>query len=173
MTTSRTSRARPWATSLRGTGTALRRLSSLYLVCVFSLREGYDVAKKYASKFNLIAPTWYRWEASASGKIRLTGQKDVDLEWAKAVKEAGKAHDLKITPRFVIEFDGEAVFGQGQDPRKQVLTMVALAVTECKKQNWDGLVFEASYIVKEMLGAIQVFSDQLHKEGKLLIITAS
>lgn len=61
--------------------------------CVFSFQwnnHGYDVAKTFSAKFDVISPVWLQVQRKANGKYELHGKHDLDMGWADDVRRLNK-----------------------------------------------------------------------------------
>lgn len=52
--------------------------------------HGYDVAKIFGPKFEIISPVWLRISRAKDKKYILQGEHDVDANWMRAVRKASK-----------------------------------------------------------------------------------
>ncbi|XP_022916723.1 chitinase domain-containing protein 1 [Onthophagus taurus] len=65
--------------------------------------NGYNAAFIFANKFTHISPVWLQAKRVDKGVYEILGQHDVDKDWMADVKRAGKANNLKIVPRIILE----------------------------------------------------------------------
>lgn len=56
--------------------------------------HGYDVAKIFGAKFDMISPVWLQVVSSGQSSYEITGTHDVDANWIKAVRKAGPKNQL-------------------------------------------------------------------------------
>ncbi|XP_047324093.1 chitinase domain-containing protein 1 [Impatiens glandulifera] len=96
--------------------------------------EGYEVAKRFNSKFTHLSPVWY--DLKRDTKLVLEGRHNVDKDWISQVRERG---NVKVLPRVVLE----APPGQVLKKKKQRNNVIDLIVTECKEMDYDGIVLES------------------------------
>lgn len=79
--------------------------------------HGYEIARKFASKFSHIAPVWYQIKLKSqkvveNGKskskvqILLEGGHDVDAHWIAEVQAGG----AKVVPRFIVEAESAQMY---------------------------------------------------------------
>ncbi|CAK8540177.1 unnamed protein product [Lathyrus sativus] len=96
---------------------------------------GYEMAKRFNSKFTHLSPVWYDLKSQQSSLV-LEGRHNADRGWISELKKAGKA---LILPRVVLEASPEELL------RKKKLRNKAidLIVTECKEMGYDGVVLES------------------------------
>ncbi|KAF3782582.1 Chitinase domain-containing protein 1 [Nymphaea thermarum] len=97
--------------------------------------KGYDVAKKFNSKFTHVSPVWYELRSEGS-KLSLVGQHNADTGWVSEVKSNG--HTL-VLPRVVLEaFPNELL------KRKMMWEKaINLILAECEAMGYDGVVLES------------------------------
>lgn len=51
--------------------------------------HGYDVAKLFGSKFDMISPVWLQVLHKGSHKYEISGAHDVDAKWIRDVRKSG------------------------------------------------------------------------------------
>lgn len=64
--------------------------------------KGYDMAKKYANKFDLISPVWLQVKRVGRNNYQLAGTHDIDKGWMKDVREASESTN-DFLPRIIFE----------------------------------------------------------------------
>ncbi|KAF5192192.1 histone H3 [Thalictrum thalictroides] len=97
--------------------------------------RGYEMAKRFNSKFTHISPVWYDLK-SEGNRIVLEGRHNADLGWILELRKSGNA---LVMPRIVLEaFPNEFL-----RKKKKRDKAVDLIVTECKEMNYDGIVLES------------------------------
>ncbi|XP_022147311.1 chitinase domain-containing protein 1 [Momordica charantia] len=97
--------------------------------------RGYDMAKKFNSKFTHLSPVWYDLKSHGSSLV-LEGRHNADQGWISELRLTG---DALVLPRVVIEaFPTDLL-------RKKKLKdkAIDLIVTECKEMGYDGIVLES------------------------------
>lgn len=97
--------------------------------------KGYDLAKRFISKFTHLSPVWYDLKSQGSGLV-LEGRHHADGRWISELRMKGNS---KVVPRVVLEaFPRELL-------RKKKLRNKAinLIVTECREMEYDGIVLES------------------------------
>lgn len=52
--------------------------------------HGYDVAKIFSPKFDVISPIWLQLHRTGEESYKLGGEHDVDVNWLKDVRKAGQ-----------------------------------------------------------------------------------
>lgn len=97
--------------------------------------RGYDIAKRFNSKFTHISPVWYDLK-SRETELVLEGRHNADRGWILELRKAGNA---KILPRVVLE----AFPAQVLEKKKQRRKAIDLLVAECKEMEYDGIVLES------------------------------
>ncbi|XP_074279684.1 uncharacterized protein LOC141604981 [Silene latifolia] len=128
---------------------------------------GYDLAKKFSSKFTHLSPVWYDLKSQGT-KLRLEGRHNADAGWLSEIRRSG---NTKVLPRVVLEVLPKDLFGK----KKQRDKAIDVIVTECKDMDYDGVVLEswsrwAAYgilhdasIRKMALEFVNQLGDALHK----------
>lgn len=53
--------------------------------------HGYDVAKIFSSKFDIISPIWLQIWRKGDNLYELRGEHDVDVNWVRDVRKAGRS----------------------------------------------------------------------------------
>ncbi|XP_058777617.1 uncharacterized protein LOC131651909 [Vicia villosa] len=96
---------------------------------------GYEMAKKFNSKFTHLSPVWYDLKSQQSSLV-LEGRHNADRGWISELRKSGEA---LILPRVVLEASPQDLL------RKKKLRNKAidLIVTECKEMGYDGVVLES------------------------------
>lgn len=56
--------------------------------------HGYDVAKIFGAKFDMISPVWLQVISVGQANYEISGTHDVDANWIKAVRKAGPKNQL-------------------------------------------------------------------------------
>ncbi|ONI23380.1 hypothetical protein PRUPE_2G185600 [Prunus persica] len=97
--------------------------------------KGYDMAKRFNSKFTHLSPVWYDLKSQGTGLI-LEGRHNADMGWISELRMAG---DVWVLPRVVLEaFPAELL-----TKKKQRSKAITLLVNECKEMGYDGIVLES------------------------------
>ncbi|XP_014236293.1 chitinase domain-containing protein 1 [Trichogramma pretiosum] len=101
---------------------------------------GYDRAKKFHKKFDLVSPVWFVIQGGHPFKIPVH---DMDKKWLKSMQDANtKKHSVKILPRIL--FDRwtsdhvEEIFHDLQKRHRFIDMLISLAETN----SFDGYVLE-------------------------------
>ncbi|KAM1406106.1 hypothetical protein ACFXTH_000807 [Malus domestica] len=97
--------------------------------------KGYDMAKRFNSKFTHLSPIWYDLKSQGNSLI-LEGRHNADTGWISEIRIAG---DARVLPRVVLEaFPAELL-----TKKKQRSKAINLIVNECKEMGYDGIVLES------------------------------
>ncbi|XP_009336807.1 chitinase domain-containing protein 1 [Pyrus x bretschneideri] len=97
--------------------------------------KGYDMAKRFNSKFTHLSPIWYDLKSQGNSLI-LEGRHNADTGWISDIRMAG---DARVLPRVVLEaFPAELL-----TKKKQRSKAINLIVNECKEMGYDGIVLES------------------------------
>ncbi|KAI8544985.1 hypothetical protein RHMOL_Rhmol07G0007800 [Rhododendron molle] len=97
--------------------------------------RGYEIAKRFSSKFTHLSPVWYDLK-SEGPKLILEGRHNVDREWISDLRMKGNA---QVLPRVVLE----ALPSELLKKKKQRNKAIDLIVAECKEMEYDGIVLES------------------------------
>jgi chitinase domain-containing protein 1 len=68
--------------------------------------KGYDLAKVFAKKMNMISPVWLQIQRKGRKKYELKGTHDIDQDWMKTVKENSQTeagNHAEFLPRILFE----------------------------------------------------------------------
>ncbi|KAG9448333.1 hypothetical protein H6P81_014461 [Aristolochia fimbriata] len=97
--------------------------------------RGYEMAKKFVSKFTHISPVWYELKSEGS-KLLLEGRHNADTGWMADLRMKG---DPLILPRVVLEaYPGELLRKKNQWEKA-----IHLILKECEELSYDGIVLES------------------------------
>ncbi|KAG2725504.1 hypothetical protein I3760_01G069200 [Carya illinoinensis] len=97
--------------------------------------KGYELAKRFNSKFTHLSPIWYDLKSQGTSLI-LEGRHNADTGWISELRRSG---DALVLPRVVLEaFPAEFL-----TKKKQRNKAINLIVTECKDMGYDGIVLES------------------------------
>lgn len=96
--------------------------------------KGYEMAKKFNSKFTHLSPVWYDLKSQGTSLI-LEGRHNADAGWLLELRKG----DALVLPRVVLEAFPKEVL------RKKKLRdkAIDLILTECKEMEYDGIVLES------------------------------
>ncbi|XP_047178315.1 chitinase domain-containing protein 1, partial [Vigna umbellata] len=97
--------------------------------------RGYELAKRFNSKFTHISPVWYDLKSQQTSLV-LEGRHNADRGWISELRKSGEA---LILPRVVLEASPAVLLGK----EKQRNKAIKLIVTECKEMGYDGIVLES------------------------------
>ncbi|EDW52089.1 chitinase domain-containing protein 1 [Drosophila sechellia] len=126
--------------------TGLRRFNGTTLGYVTPWNShGYDVAKIFAKKFDIISPVWLQI-VKQGDRYAVAGTHDIDAGWLTDVQRKGKqVHNqrtVKVFPRFIFDHftdrDIKLLLSDAQE-RKKVNDVL---IKCCKDNGFDGLVLE-------------------------------
>ncbi|KAH8258549.1 hypothetical protein KR038_005527 [Drosophila bunnanda] len=126
--------------------TGMRRFNGTTLGYVTPWNShGYDVAKMFAKKFDIISPVWLQVVKQGNG-YAMAGTHDIDAGWLTDVRRKGKlAHNqrtVKVFPRFIFDHftdrDIKLLLSNAQERTKVNDVLIKC----CKDNGFDGLVLE-------------------------------
>ncbi|KAH8289912.1 hypothetical protein KR018_002779 [Drosophila ironensis] len=126
--------------------TGLRRFNGTTLGYVTPWNShGYDVAKIFAKKFDIISPVWLQ-VVKQGDDYQVAGVHDIDAGWLSDVRRKGKQADnqrtVKVFPRFIFEhFTDRDIKLLLSDAKERSRVNEAL-IKVCKDNRFDGLVLE-------------------------------
>ncbi|RNA40281.1 chitinase domain-containing 1 [Brachionus plicatilis] len=64
--------------------------------------RGYDIAKVFANKLDLVSPVWLQIQRVGRKNYQLTGTHDIDMKWINAVKKKSN-QTSQLVPRILFE----------------------------------------------------------------------
>ncbi|KAL9245411.1 hypothetical protein vseg_019070 [Gypsophila vaccaria] len=96
---------------------------------------GYELAKRFSSKFTHLSPVWYDLKSQGI-KLTLEGRQNADTGWLSELRLRG---DTRILPRVVLEALPKDLLGK----KKQRDKAIDLIIRECKDMDYDGVVLES------------------------------
>ena len=102
---------------------------------------GYDFAKEFAKKFDMISPVWLQLRQSAKDKACFfTGNHDIDEGWMKELKSRNE--NLKILPRVLVEGWTPSNYADFFGSEKFMQNCVLALSNLCQQYKFDGVVLE-------------------------------
>lgn len=102
--------------------------------------HGYDVAKIWGPKFDLISPVWLQIVRVDDQKYDMRGTHDVDEGWMVDVKKAGNGK-TKILPRVLFELT-DRDFSKLLTYKQERNIVARLIASTCQRYHFDGVVLE-------------------------------
>ncbi|KAI9230689.1 MAG: glycoside hydrolase superfamily [Piptocephalis tieghemiana] len=156
-----------YATSLRGEKRFTEGTTLAYVTPWNG--HGYEVAKTFRGKFDLLSPTWFQIPWKEEGKEwKVEGGHDVDVDWMLEVRtnETGR-----IVPRF--SFQGWTLpqyqtLIEGTD-QMAIKGIAQVILEEVEDHGFDGVTLECAAI-HALGGLLDLLGTRLHEQGKLLIL---
>lgn len=139
--------------------------------------KGYDIAKIFANKLDLISPVWLQIQRTGRNKYKLTGTHDIDKGWMKDIRNSSDSshQQTEIMPRILFENlqteDLHAIFNNEEEKQ----AFAAYLVRQAREYKFDGYVLEifsqlGGYAKFEIQHLIMDLADALHDAGKKLIV---
>ncbi|XP_055386382.1 chitinase domain-containing protein 1 [Condylostylus longicornis] len=140
--------------------------------------HGYDVAKIWGKKFDIISPVWLQVLRKGENSYILAGVHDVDINWMKDVRKAGKSdyHSLKIYPRVIFDKFGDKDYNRLLSFPSERQAVNKMIVKACHDYKFDGIVLEvwmqlAARVDDDVLYRLIIeLADALKIEGYELIL---
>ncbi|KAH8377869.1 hypothetical protein KR093_007623, partial [Drosophila rubida] len=128
--------------------TALRHFNGTTLGYVTPWNShGYDVAKIFAKKFDIISPVWL--QIVKQGKdYRVAGTHDIDAGWLTDVRRKGKVQQqpqmrtVKVFPRIIFDHFTDRDIKLLLSDAKERSRLNEVLIKTCKEHSFDGLVLE-------------------------------
>ncbi|CAG8566667.1 10325_t:CDS:2 [Cetraspora pellucida] len=132
--------------------------------------RGYDIAKIFKGKFDYISPVWYNIHRRSTNQYELTGSHDVDHDWIKEISsQVDGQRRVKVVPRFQFQGWTQIDYQMLITELNEVDSLVNTLSLECRKQGFDGLVLEASYVIL-LRNFIMRLGAKLHDQYQELIL---
>lgn len=101
--------------------------------------HGYDVAKIWGNKFEMISPVWLQIIRKGKEKYEIGGTHDIDVNW---IAELTKNGNTKILPRMLFDKFTDHDFSQLLSFANERQIVIKLIVDICHKYKFDGIVLE-------------------------------
>ncbi|XP_055917606.1 chitinase domain-containing protein 1 [Eupeodes corollae] len=124
--------------------TSIRRFNGTVLGYVTAWNShGYDVAKIFAKKFDIISPVWFQIVKTSNG-YELAGKHDIDAGWIKDVRKAGRSgkKNLKFYPRVIFDKFTEKDYSKLLSSAIERRLVNEVIVNTCIVHQFDGIVLE-------------------------------
>uniref|UniRef100_A0A1A9X0P7 Chitinase domain-containing protein 1 n=1 Tax=Glossina brevipalpis TaxID=37001 RepID=A0A1A9X0P7_9MUSC len=101
--------------------------------------QGYNVAKIFTKKFNIISPVWFQLIKQA-GKYSIAGDQDIDSSWITEVRRRGDSID--VLPRFVFEKFNDRDFSLLLSQTTERAKVSEVIINICLQYGFEGIVLE-------------------------------
>lgn len=102
--------------------------------------KGYDVAKTFGAKLDLVSPVWLQIKRNGRKRYELTGTHDIDQSWMSGVRAASAS--VRFVPRILFEkFKAEdlhALFNS----EEEIEALNAMLIRKANEYKFDGYVLE-------------------------------
>ncbi|XP_034101481.1 chitinase domain-containing protein 1 [Drosophila albomicans] len=128
--------------------TALRHFNGTTLGYVTPWNShGYDVAKIFAKKFDIISPVWLQI-VKQGNEYAVAGTHDIDAGWLTDVRRKGKVQQqpqmrtVKVFPRIIFDHFTDRDIKLLLSDAKERTKLNDLLIKTCKQHGFDGLVLE-------------------------------
>ncbi|XP_073826363.1 chitinase domain-containing protein 1 [Musca autumnalis] len=106
--------------------------------------HGYDVAKIFAPKLDIVSPVWF--QIVKQNNYVIQGKHDIDSRWMKAVKDKSKSGAAsRITeffPRILFENFRNEDYTKLLSSEKEKVKLAEVIVSLCIEHGFDGIVLE-------------------------------
>ncbi|XP_030555095.1 chitinase domain-containing protein 1 [Drosophila novamexicana] len=109
--------------------------------------HGYDVAKMFAKKFDIISPVWLQI-VKQGDDYAVAGTHDIDAGWLNDVRRKGKVqqqHQLctvKVFPRVIFDHFTDRDIKLLLSDAKERTNLNEMLIQTCKQHGFDGLILE-------------------------------
>ncbi|XP_013101378.1 chitinase domain-containing protein 1 [Stomoxys calcitrans] len=105
--------------------------------------HGYDVAKLFAMKFDIISPVWFQIVKHGEA-YKIQGTHDIDARWMKTVRDKGKTAigTTSFFPRFLFENFRNEDFNKLFTSEKEKNKLVNVLIQTCVEHGFNGVVLE-------------------------------
>jgi chitinase domain-containing protein 1 len=103
--------------------------------------KGYDVAKLFSKKIDLISPVWLQIRRSKINNYELSGTHDIDKNWLKDVVSNSNGR-TSIVPRILFEKMNNQDLHRLFNDENEMTKLVSMLVKEAKKYKFNGYVLE-------------------------------
>ncbi|EDW11164.1 chitinase domain-containing protein 1 [Drosophila mojavensis] len=128
--------------------TALRRFNGTVLGYVTPWNShGYDIAKIFAKKFDIISPVWLQI-VKRGDEYAIAGDHDIDAGWINDVRRKGKVQQqqqlrtVKFFPRIIFDHFTDRDIKLLLSDAKERTELNEMLIRVCKQHGFDGLVLE-------------------------------
>lgn len=141
--------------------------------------DGYDIAKKFGGKFDLISPVWFQIaESDIKDQYKIQGDHDIDPQWIKEIINwnSERNNDTlvpKIVPRFQLMVETKSGIEnliKSSSCRSNLINTIMLNINfKHIMVKFDGIVFECanSLFLQELIFELTV---ALHKQRLIMIL---
>ncbi|XP_061386615.1 chitinase domain-containing protein 1 [Musca vetustissima] len=107
--------------------------------------HGYDVAKIFAPKLDIISPVWFQIVKQA-GNYVIQGKHDIDSRWIKSVKDKSRSGAASRTteffPRILFENFRNEDYTKLLSSEKEKIKLAEVIISLCIDHGFDGVVLE-------------------------------
>ncbi|EDW03921.1 GH11509 [Drosophila grimshawi] len=128
--------------------TALRRFNGTVLGYVTPWNShGYDVAKIFAKKFDIISPVWLQ-VVKQFDEYAVAGTHDIDAGWLSELRRKGKVQQqqaqrtVKVFPRVIFDHFTDRDIKLLLSDAGERTKLNEVLIQSCKEHSFDGLVLE-------------------------------
>ncbi|XP_034475362.1 chitinase domain-containing protein 1 [Drosophila innubila] len=162
--------------------TALRHFNGTTLGYVTPWNShGYDVAKIFAKKFDIISPVWLQITKQGNAYV-VAGTHDIDAGWLTDVRRKGKVQQqpqlrtVKVFPRFIFDHFTDRDIKLLLSDAKERTRLNDMLIKSCKEHGFDGLILEvwsqlAGRIDEQILYTLVLqMAKELQKEQLRLVL---
>lgn len=101
--------------------------------------HGYDVAKIFGKKINIITPVWLQILRKQDLKYEVAGLHDCDENWMKDIRKAGVQ---KVIPRILFDHFTDKDYSKLLTYQEEINVVNKLIIDTCRKYKFDGIVLE-------------------------------
>ncbi|GAB0094465.1 chitinase domain-containing protein 1 [Sergentomyia squamirostris] len=103
--------------------------------------HGYDVAKIFTNKFDVISPVWLQIHRQGKQEYRITGTHDVNEGWMNELKK-NSLQRVKIVPRVIFDKFEDDDFAKLLTFREERQVIAKLLIQTCDIYKFDGILLD-------------------------------
>lgn len=134
--------------------------------------EGYDYAKQFTSKLDIVAPVWLKLVRDR-GHFRIDGEQDIDADWMQELRRLSP--QVKVLPRLIFEewkLDDFLAETSGVHAAKSLAQFIS---SEASEHQFDGFVLEMwqpveTAVRRRIAQLVAAIGDELHRSGRLAVL---
>ncbi|CAH8478784.1 unnamed protein product [Schistosoma turkestanicum] len=153
--------------------TSQKNLNATVLVYVTPWNKlGYEVAKIFGTKFNMIAPVWFEVQGERKA-YTVTGIPEIDTAWISEIRTVNP--DIKIVPRFSFNPWEDRDYASTLKDVSKADKCIRNIINILKKYDFDGAVIEiwaqfSGIDFHSLVDFVIRLADNLHSNGKLSVL---
>ena len=136
--------------------------------------RGYDIAKVFANKIDLVSPVWLQIQRTGRKKYEFTGTHDIDIKWINKLKKNSN-QTSQLVPRILFEKlkmeDLHALFND----EEEIESLTKMLIKKSIDFKFNGYVLEiymqlSGYGKNNINHLVSDLAKGLHEQQKLLFL---